>query len=151
MRRIEPPQGLAFVLVVPDHALGTTESRKLLRPEVPRADAVYSLQRTALLVHALVTGDLGALPRALEDRLHQPDRAPMTPLFCQLQDGLDQLGAYGCTLSGAGPSTLLWVRAGEADEIAQQVASRLESLELDGRVMALASEPYGVVVNSESV
>ena len=150
LRRIDPPEGLAFVLVLPDHALGTTESRKLLRPEVPRADAVYSLQRTALLVHALVTGDLGALPRALEDRLHQPDRAHMTPLFCQLQDGLDQLGAYGCTLSGAGPSTLLWVNAGEADEIAQRVASRLESLELDGRVMALASEPYGVVVNSES-
>ena len=43
--------------------------------EVPRADAVYSLQRTALLVHALATGDLDALPRALDDRLHQPDRS----------------------------------------------------------------------------
>ena len=57
LRRIEPPAGLAFVLVVPDHALGTTESRKSLRADVPRADAVYSLQRTALLVHALATGD----------------------------------------------------------------------------------------------
>ena len=86
LRRIEPPEGLAFVLVVPDHALGTTESRKSLRAEVPRADAVYSLQRTALLVHALATGALDALPRALEDRLHQPDRSQLTPLFCRLQD-----------------------------------------------------------------
>ncbi len=67
-----------------------------------------------------------------------------------MQEGLGELGAYGCTLSGAGPSTLLWVDAGEADDIARRVASRIESLELDGRVMALASEPYGVVVNSES-
>ncbi len=82
LRRIEPPPGLAFVLVVPDHELCTTESRKHLRPEVPRADAVYSLQRTALLVHALSTGDLEALPRALDDRLHQPDRSTLTPMFC---------------------------------------------------------------------
>jgi hypothetical protein len=42
------------------------------------------------------------------------------------------------------------VDAGEADDIARRVASQLQSLELDGRVMALASEPYGVVVSSES-
>jgi homoserine kinase len=150
LRRIAPPPGLGFVLVVPDHALGTSESRKSLRPEVPRADAVYSLQRTALLVHALTTGDLDALPRALEDRLHQPDRSQLTPLFCRLQEHVHGLGAYGCTLSGAGPSTLLWVKADEVDDIAVRVATTISSLALHGRVMALAPEPYGVVVSSES-
>jgi homoserine kinase len=142
LRRIEPPAGLAFVLAVPDHALGTTESRKSLRPDVPRADAVFSLQRTALLVHALATGDLGALPRALEDRLHQPDRANLTPLFCRIQRELAGLGAFGCTLSGAGPSTLLWVRAEQAGEIAARVAVLAPGAE----VSALAPEPRGVVV-----
>ena len=145
LRRIEPPAGLAFVLVVPDHALGTTESRKSLRPEVPRADAVYSLQRTALLVHALATGELDALPRALEDRLHQPDRSQLTPLFCRIQQELPGLGVYGCTLSGAGPSTLLWVRADHADETAARVAA----IAPDALVRALAPEPRGVVVSSE--
>jgi homoserine kinase len=151
LRRIEPPAGLGFVLVVPDHALGTTESRKSLRPDVPRADAVFSLQRTALLVHALATGDLDSLPRALEDRLHQPDRAELTPLFCRVQEDLDELGAYGCTLSGAGPSSLLWVRAEEAQAIALQVAEHVFSLELDGetRIMALAPESSGVLVSSQ--
>ena len=146
VRRIEPPAGLAFVLVVPDHALGTTESRKSLRPDVPRADAVYSLQRTALLVHALATGDLDSLPRALEDRLHQPDRAALTPLFCRLQERLPELGAYGCTLSGAGPSTLLWVRAEQAGAIAVEVAA----LAPGAQVMSLAPEPRGVLVSAGS-
>ncbi|HET6173494.1 MAG TPA: homoserine kinase [Gaiellales bacterium] len=150
LRRIPPPPGLAFVLVVPDHALGTTESRKSLRPEVPRADAVYSLQRTALLVHALGAGDLAALPRALDDRLHQPDRSQLTPLFCRLQEHLHELGAYGCTLSGAGPSTLLWVDADEAGAIALRVAEQISDLALDARVIPLAPEPFGVVVSSES-
>ena len=134
---------------MPDHALGTTESRKSLRPDVPRADAVYSLQRTALLVHALATGDLDALPRALEDRLHQPDRAQLTPLFCRLQEHLPGLGAYGCTLSGAGPSTLLWVRRRRGRRASPRASPRDRSPDAEG-VTALAPEPRGVLVSSES-
>jgi homoserine kinase len=146
VRRIEPPAGLAFVLIMPDHALCTTESRKLLRPDVPRADAVYSLQRTALLVLALTNGDLDSLPRALDDRLHQPDRAELTPLFCRIQELLPELGAYGVTLSGAGPSALLWVRAEQVAEL----ASRVARLVPDAHVTALAPEPRGTLVSSES-
>jgi homoserine kinase len=146
VRRIAPPAGLAFVLVVPDHGLGTTESRKRLRPDVPRADAVYSLQRTALLVHALVQGDLDALPRALDDRLHQPDRAALTPLFCRLQEELPRLGAYGVTLSGAGPSALLWVRAEQAGEVAAHIGALMS----DARVLPLAPEPRGTLVSART-
>jgi homoserine kinase len=144
VRRIEPPAGLAFVLAVPDHEISTTESRKLLRPDVPRADAVYSLQRAALLVLALASGDLDALPRALDDRLHQPDRAGLTPMFCSLQEHLPELGAYGVTLSGAGPSALLWVHADRAAELAERVGRFLP----DAIVTALAPEPRGALVSS---
>jgi homoserine kinase len=144
LRRIEPPPGLAFVLVVPDHELGTAESRKSLRADVPRADAVYSLQRAALLVLALASGDLDALPQALDDRLHQPDRAGLTPMFCALQAQLPELGAFGCTLSGAGPSTLVWVRAEHAADVAARVAALLP----DALVSALAPEPHGVLVSA---
>ena len=146
VRRIEPPAGLAFVLAVPDHEISTTESRKLLRPDVPRADAVYSLQRAALLVLALASGDLEALPRALDDRLHQPDRAGLTPMFCSLQEHLPELGAFGVTLSGAGPSALLWVHADQAAALAQRVALLLP----DALVTALAPEPRGTIVSSET-
>ena len=61
------------------------ESRKALRPEIPRADAVYSLQRSALLVDLLATGALELLPRALSDRMHEPDRAALTPMLGQLR------------------------------------------------------------------
>jgi homoserine kinase len=132
------------VLVVPDHELGTAESRKSLRPDVPRADAVYSLQRAALLVLALASGDFDALPRALDDRLHQPDRAGLTPMFWELQEQLPALGAFGCTLSGAGPSTLVWVRAEHAAAVAERVAALLPH----AIASALAPEPRGVLVSS---
>jgi homoserine kinase len=146
LRRIDPPSGLAFVLALPDHELCTTESRKRLRPEVPRADAVFSLQRTALLVLALLRGDLEALPLALDDRLHQPDRAILTPMFCSIQEHLAELGAFGCTLSGAGPATLLWVAAERAGEIAGQLSALLP----EAKVLALAPEPSGTIVSARS-
>jgi homoserine kinase len=109
-RRIAPPAGLGFVLVVPTDTLCTQESRKALRPEIPRADAVYSLQRSALLVDLLATGALELLPRALSDRMHEPDRAVLTPMLGQLRALDGNLPCFGVTLSGAGPSVLVWVR-----------------------------------------
>ena len=142
VRRIEPPAGLAFVLVVPDHELGTTESRKLLRPDVPRADAVYSLQRTALLVHALATGDLDALPRALDDRLHQPDRAALTPMFCRIQEQLaDARRLRLHALGRRAEHAALGATPTQADAIAGE---RRRARCPMRRSRALAPEPRGV-------
>jgi homoserine kinase len=141
-RRIAPPAGLGFVLAVPVERLCTTESRKALRAEVPRADAVFSLQRTALLVAALSSGELDVLPRALEDRLHQPDRERLTPLFSRLRALGDELGCYGVTLSGAGPSVLVWAPIARLEAIAAAIGEHAP----DARVDALAPDPQGLIV-----
>ena len=141
--RIEPPAGLAFVLAMPTDTLCTTESRKALRPHLPRADAVFSLQRTALLVHALGTGRLDLLGHALDDRMHEPDRAPLVPLFATLQPLAGSPGCLGVTLSGAGPSVLVWALT---DEVAAVEAS-VRRLCGDSQVTVLAPEPRGVLVS----
>ena len=75
----------------------------MLPATLSRADAVFNVQRTALLLQAIHTGSLDAIAAALDDRLHQPYRAPLVP---GLADALafrhpTVLGAF---LSGAGPS-----------------------------------------------
>ena len=82
-------------------ARGTDACRPANR--IPRADAVYSLQRSALLVDLLATGALDLLPRALSDRMHEPDRASLAPLLGRLRDLDGALPCLGVTLSGAGP------------------------------------------------
>jgi len=47
-------------------------------------EAVFNVQRSALLIGALTTGTTTAFPAALEDRLHQPYRAALVP-------GLDEI------------------------------------------------------------
>jgi homoserine kinase len=145
-RRIAPPAGLGFVLVVPLEELATHESRKALRTEIPRADAVYSLQRTALLVDLLATGAIEHLPRALSDRLHEPDRAALTPLLGRLRELDGDLPCLGVTLSGAGPSVLVWVR----EEATEAAAAAVRACVPEARAIALLPDREGVRVENAS-
>ncbi len=142
VRRIEPPAGLAFVLVVPEERLATQEARAALADEVARRHAVWNVQRVALLVAALITGRLEDLPVALADRLHESARAHLVPTFARIEAAREELGALGVTLSGAGPSVLLWTRS----EDAPRVAEAAQRLAPDARVHVLAPETRGLGV-----
>jgi homoserine kinase len=109
--RIDLPAKMNLAVVVPDFQLPTSMARAVLPETVSRADAVFNVQRAALLVAALATGSMLAFPTALEDRLHQPYRAPLIP-------GMEEIlrlrapGLLGCALSGAGPSILVFYERG---------------------------------------
>ena len=97
------PESLAFVVASPATGLATKASRELLPDSVSRADLVFNLQRVALLLQLLRSGDFSLLKHALDDRVHQPFRENVVPglseaLRLQHQDLL------GICLSGSGPS-----------------------------------------------
>jgi len=119
--RIEPPPGLSAVLVVPDRAVRTAKARAALPPEVPMEDAVFNVARSSLLVLGLARGDLDLVARGLEDRLHQPRRASLYPRSLELVEQARELGALGATISGAGPTVLVWVRSEDAGAVAGRV------------------------------
>lgn len=109
--RLEMPAHFGVAVVVPDFTLPTAKARSVLPDTYSKADAIFNVQRSALLIAALATGTIGAFPAALEDRLHQPYRAPLVP-------GLEEIlrlrapGLLGCALSGAGPSVLVFYERG---------------------------------------
>ena len=106
--RLGVPIGLEAVLVVPDEAVRTREARRALPAQVPLADAVANVGRTALLVLGLARGDLSLIAHGLDDRLHQPHRAHLYPRSAELVAQAASLGALGATISGAGPTVLVW-------------------------------------------
>jgi homoserine kinase len=121
----------------------TARARAALPPDVPLGEAVFNIGRASLLVLGLERGDLDLVERGLADRLHQPRRASLYPRSMEIVDRARQLGALGATISGAGPSVLVWVRSGRAAE----VAARLESA-CGGwaRVLRLPFEAAGLEV-----
>ena len=68
---------LRFMALIPDFELSTRRARAALPSQVPLADAVFNASRAAVLLRALETGDMRAVSAAMDDRLHQPYRAPL--------------------------------------------------------------------------
>ncbi|HHW15203.1 MAG TPA: homoserine kinase, partial [Firmicutes bacterium] len=79
--RVGTGENLRAVLAVPSFSLRTSEARRRLPRQVPFGDAVFNVGRTAALVAAAVQGDWLSAAAAMEDRLHQPYRAPLVPGF----------------------------------------------------------------------
>jgi len=141
--RLDPPAGLEAVLAVPRRAVRTAKARAALPPEVPMGEAVFNIGRASLLVLGLARGDLDLVARGLADRLHQPRRASLFPRSMELVERAEEIGALGATISGAGPSVLVWVRSDRAAEVAGRLASECSGW---ANVLRLPFEPAGLEV-----
>jgi homoserine kinase len=103
------PDGLRLVVATPSVGLATAKARAALADTVPRADAIFNLQRVVALVHALQDGNDDVLREAVRDRWHQPARAALVPLLGEVI-ALEDPNVLGAFLSGAGPSVAILAR-----------------------------------------
>ena len=138
------PGGVRWVVLVPEVTSATAEARAVLPQSVSRADAVFNVQRVALLLAALQAGRLDVLGTALDDRLHQPYRLKLFPWMPAVADAACAAGALGCVLSGAGPSLLAAVRD-DADVVARSMEGALAAAGVRGRAWAFAVDTEGAV------
>ncbi len=106
---IRPRGKWPLLLALPDQALATKEARRVLPAQYSRADVVANIQNSMLLLAAFTQGRHELLASALEDRIHQPYRAPLCPLLPCLQELAGRPGVLGVALSGAGPSVLVFL------------------------------------------
>ena len=111
------------IAVVPAARVSTAASRAALPKDVPHADAAFSAGQAALLGAALASSSAELFAAALEDRLHEPYRAESAPLLAQIRERLPA-AALGVTLSGAGPTVIVWARLGEETACTDELRSR---------------------------
>jgi homoserine kinase len=136
------PGDLAWVVLVPETESATREARAVLPESLPRADAVFNVQRVSLLLAALTAGRPDLLGLALQDRLHQPYRRRLFPWMEAVAEAARRAGALGCVLSGAGPAMLAAV-LGRGDEIARAMEGALREAGSGGRALSLAVDAAG--------
>ncbi len=108
-----------LLLAVQATSLATREARALLPAEYAKADAVFNVQRAAMLVAAFAQGRLDLLATAMQDRLHQPYRKEACPLLKALLPLSGTAGIAGAALSGAGPSVLMVLEAGVDEAVVE--------------------------------
>ena len=122
---VETTGGWELLLAVQPTSLATKKARALLPESYSKADAVFNVQRAALLVAAFAQGRLDLLKTAMQDRMHQPYRAEACPLLGKLLPLMEEPEVAGVALSGAGPSVLVFL--GEGTTVLE-AATRIQGL-----------------------
>jgi homoserine kinase len=109
LARVVPPAEWRAIVVLPPESLATSMARSVLPDRYSRADAVANIQAVSLLGLAFAQGRGDLLRIAMNDRIHQPYRAPICPLLPRLLPLAGSHGILGAALSGAGPAVLIVV------------------------------------------
>jgi len=122
--RFDPPEGLEGIVVIPPEEVSTERAREAIPAEVPLADAVANVSAAAMLVLGLRSADLDLLDRGLRDNLHQERRRDLYPRSMEIVDSARELGALGATISGAGPTVLVWTTWQDAGNVAAALEDR---------------------------
>lgn len=119
---IRPKGKWPLLLAIPEQPLSTEEARRVLPAQYSRADAVINIQNSMLLLAGFMQGQPTFVSAALEDRIHQPYRAPLCPLLPCMQELKGRAGILGAALSGAGPSVLIFLDPRASVNQARKVA-----------------------------
>jgi homoserine kinase len=136
------PSELKVVVVSPEAFLKTAESRVVLPANVPRAEAVFNLQRVALFGAALEAGAYDLLWEAMQDRLHQVHRQSLVPGLAEALATPPQPGLVGIALSGSGPSVVALAHD-HSDDIGETIAEKFRQRDVPARVRVLEVDHEG--------
>lgn len=124
--RLDPPDGLEGLLVIPTTEVPTNGARASIPDQLPTAEAIANISSAALLVLGLRNADLTLIGRGLKDAIHQPRRRDLYPRSMELVDAAADLGAIGATISGAGPTVLIWTNWQDSGPVAEALAEQVE-------------------------
>jgi homoserine kinase len=120
--RLKVHDGVRGIVVIPAFELSTEKARGVLPMEYSRKDAVYNIQRSALAVAALTTGNWEVLRESMRDRIHQPYRAKLIPGLEEILE-LRTPGLYAVALSGAGPTVFAFAEPEQAGAVGRAIAA----------------------------
>lgn len=136
--RIAQELPLVPIAVVPETRVETAAARAALPASVTHADAAFTVSRAALLGAGIAVGSSELLGEAFADSLHEPYRGPLSPVYGPIRERLPA-GAAGATISGSGPTVIVWARETEATVCVAELADRFPQ----ARVLRLAVSPSG--------
>ena len=123
--KLRVSDGPKAIVVIPAFELSTEKARAVLPQTYSRKDAIYNIQRSALTIAVLTTGNWPFLREAMRDRIHQPYRSALIPGFEEIL-ALTTPGLLGVALSGAGPTVFALAAATESESVGNSIANVFE-------------------------
>ncbi|KAE9465777.1 hypothetical protein C3L33_02311, partial [Rhododendron williamsianum] len=135
--RFPEEKDLFFVLVSPEFEAPTKKMRAVLPTEITMSHHVWNCSQAGALVASVLLGDLEELGTALSsDRIVEPKRAPLIPGMEAVKKAAIEAGAFGCTISGSGPTAVAVVDSEEGGgrlftNLAEELVSQMTQLVME--------------------
>jgi homoserine kinase len=133
---------LVPLLAVPTERASTARSRDGLPATVSHGDAAANAAHAALLGAAISSGDAKLLAASFSDRLHEQYRLDDAPLLRLLREA-PPADSAGVTLSGSGPTVVVWSEPDDVDAVERELE---ETLPDGSEVIVLDIVPEGAWV-----
>lgn len=104
--RCEWSDRVKAVVAIPAIRLSTSEARRAMPRSIPIQDAVLNLGALTLLLQGLRSGSGDLISDGMHDRIHEPYRWGLIQGGRVVREAALTAGAWGCVISGAGPTLL---------------------------------------------
>jgi homoserine kinase len=148
--KLKVADGAKAIVVIPAFELSTEKARAVLPQTYSRKDAVYNIQRSALTIAALTTGNWPLLREAMRDRIHQPYRSALIPGFEEIL-ALTTPGLLGIALSGAGPTVFSLASSSETENVGNAVVNVFKKHGVQAAPLSVNIDNEGRTIQSETI
>ena len=102
--KIPVPKNLYCSVLFPRIVIETKKARKLIKKQIQLNKARKHFGNIGTLVSGLYESNFDKIARSIEDEISEPARASLIPYFYEIKNAALNSGAYGCSISGSGPS-----------------------------------------------
>ncbi|WP_226669435.1 homoserine kinase [Metabacillus litoralis] len=136
------------VVVVPKYEVFTSDARNVLPQSLDYKTAVEASAISNMLVAGLMTNNWSLVGKMMnKDLFHQPYRSTLIPEIKLVQEKMNELGAYGSALSGAGPTVICFIEKGKGHTLAEKLAADFSNCDVEHLIIDL--EGCRVELNQE--
>ena len=141
--RCEWAPSVKAVVAIPSIRLSTSEARRAMPKTIPVGDAVVNLGALTLLLQGLRTGNGDLISDGMHDRLHEPYRWRLIKGGDEVKQAAMDAGAWGCAISGAGPSVLALCEEEKGPAVSRAMVKAWEAAGVASRAPALNLQTSG--------
>ncbi len=141
--RCEWMHNIKAVVAIPSIRLSTSEARRAMPKSVPIGDAVVNLGALTLLLQGLRTGNGDLISDGMHDRLHEPYRWRLIKGGKEVKEAALAAGAWGCAISGAGPSILALCSEENGEDVSHAMVKAWKAAGVASRAPLLSLQTAG--------
>lgn len=109
--KLPAPKNLYCVVVYPHIVIETKKARKLIKKQIPISSVRKHFGNIGALVSSLFENNIELLGRTIHDEISEAARSTLIPGFFEIKNAALEAGAYGCSISGSGPSIFAFAKS----------------------------------------